>query len=173
MNAGARAPRGPLPIPRLGVRSHLSKICGRARTRTRHDERGAAAVELTLLVPALVLVLGLLVAGGRLWFARTAVVEAAQTAARAASLARTAGQAYHDGQQAAAASLATAGLTCGDRTVAISTGAFGVPAGTPATVTSAVECSVPFGDILLPGMPGSIRLSSGGAAALDTYRSRS
>ena len=52
------------------------------------DQRGAAAVELTLLVPALLLTLGLLVAGGRPWFARTTVNEAAQTAARAASLAR-------------------------------------------------------------------------------------
>jgi Flp pilus assembly protein TadG len=174
MTAGARARTGQLPIPSSGgVRSRLSRICGLARVRTHRDERGAAAVELTLMVPALVLVLGLLIAGGRLWFARTAVVEAAQTAARAASLARTASQAYHDGQDAAAASLATAGLTCGDRTIVVGTGAFGVPAGTPATVTSAVECSVPFGDILLPGMPGSIRLSSRGAAALDTYRSRS
>jgi Flp pilus assembly pilin Flp len=139
----------------------------------RPDERGAAAVELTLMVPALVLVLGLLVAGGRLWYARSAVVEAAQTAARAASLARTAGQAHQDGQEAATASISTAGLVCGDRTVIINTSAFGVPVGTPATVMSAVECSVPFGDILLPGMPGSIRLSSRGAAALDTYRSRS
>jgi uncharacterized membrane protein len=159
---------------------HLTEVLRRVfrvdsnpRARWRHDDRGAAAVELTLMVPVLVLVLGLLVAGGRLWFARTAVVEAAQTAARAASLARTAGQAYHDGQGAASASLVTAGLRCEDRTVIIGTGAFGVPAGTPATVTSAIECSVPFGDILLPGMPGSIRLSSRGTAALDTYRSRS
>ena len=174
MSAGARGPTGPLRIAHFGnVLSHPSRIREGSRARTRRDERGAAAVELTLMVPALVLVLGLLVAGGRLWFARTAVVEAAQTAARAASLARTAGQANHDGQGAAAASLATAGLTCGNRTVIIGTGAFSVPAGTPATVTSVVECSVPFADILLPGMPGSIRLSSRGAAALDTYRGRS
>jgi Flp pilus assembly protein TadG len=174
MIAVTRAPRGPLPMLHRGEVLHReSRFRDRTRARWRHDDRGAAAVELTLMVPALVLVLGLLVAGGRLWFARTAVVEAAQTAARAASLARTAGQAYHDGQGAAAASLATAGLVCGNRTVIIGTGAFGVPAGTPATVTSVVECSVPFGDILLPGMPGSIRLSSRGAAALDTYRGRS
>ena len=54
------------------------------------NQRGAATVELTLLVPALLLVVGLLVAGGRLWFARTTVNEAAQTAARAASLSRSA-----------------------------------------------------------------------------------
>jgi Flp pilus assembly protein TadG len=137
------------------------------------DERGAATVELTLMVPALVLVLGLLVAGGRLWYARTAVVDAAQTAARAASLAHTAGQAAHDGQVAGAASLGTAGLACGSRTVAIGTGAFAVPVGMPATVTSSVSCTVPFADILLPGMPGSIQLTGQGSAALDTYRSRS
>ena len=57
------------------------------------DQRGSVAVEVALLAPALVLVLGLLVAGGRLWFARTTVVEAAQASARAASLARGPGEA--------------------------------------------------------------------------------
>jgi Flp pilus assembly protein TadG len=170
MIAVTRAPRASLPT--LRCTSVLSRP-PRVQTRRRPDDRGTAAVELTLMIPALVLVLGLLVAGGRLWYARTAVVEAAQTAARAASLARTAGQAHHDGQSAATASLATAGLRCEGRTVIIGTSAFGVPAGTPAAVTSVVECSVPFADILLPGMPGAIRLSSRGAAALDTYRSRS
>ena len=66
----------------------------------RRGERGSVTVELTLVVPALVLVLGLLVAGGRLWFARATVVEAAQSAARAASLARTAGAAGADGRAA-------------------------------------------------------------------------
>jgi Flp pilus assembly protein TadG len=136
-------------------------------------ERGAATVEITLLVPALVIFLGLLVAGGRLWLARTAVTEAAQSSARAASLARTTQQASADGQSAAAGSLSTAGLVCTDRSVVIDTSAFEVPVGTPATVTSAISCRVPFSDILLPGVPGSIQLTGQGAAALDTYRSRS
>jgi Flp pilus assembly protein TadG len=136
-------------------------------------ERGAATVEITLLVPVLVIFLGLLVAGGRLWFARTAVTEAAQSSARAASLARTTQQASADGQSAAAGSLSTAGLVCTDRSVVIDTSAFEVPVGTPATVTSAISCRVPFSDILLPGVPGSIQLTGQGAAALDTYRSRS
>ena len=91
-------------------------------------------MEITLLVPALVIFLGLLIAGGRLWFARTAVIEAAHASARAASLARTATQANTEGQSAAAASLATVGLVCVDRSIAIGTGAFSVPVGTPATV---------------------------------------
>jgi Flp pilus assembly protein TadG len=141
-------------------------------TQTVRDQRGAAAVELTLLVPALLLVLGLLVAGGRLWFARTTVNEAAQTAARAASLARSADAANTAGRDAGAQSLATAGLRCRTTSVAINTAAFGIPAGTPSTVTSIVSCVVDFSDVVLPGWPGSTELTARGSAALDTYRSR-
>lgn len=136
------------------------------------DERGTATVELALLVPALVVVLGLLVAGGRLWFARTAVAEAAQTTARAASLARTPTAAETAGDAAGRASLATAGLRCTSISVRVDSAAFAVPVGTPATVRSTVRCTVPFDDVLLPGMAGSIALTSEGASALDTYRSR-
>ena len=136
------------------------------------SDRGSATVELTLVVPALVLVLGLLVAGGRIWFARTTVAEAAQTAARAASLSRAAGAATTAGQEAGRASLATAGLRCAATSVQVQTAAFSVPVGTPATVRATVGCTVPLGDVLLPGLPGSLALTGEGAAALDTYRSR-
>ena len=142
------------------------------RRRRATNERGAATVEITLLVPALVIFLGLLIAGGRLWFARTAVMEAAHTSARAASLARTAAQASADGQSAAAASLSTAGLVCMDRSVVIGAAAFSVPVGTPATVTARISCRVPFSDVVLPGMPGSIPLVGHGDSALDIYRGR-
>ena len=136
------------------------------------DQRGAAAVELTLLVPALLLTLGLLVAGGRLWFARTTVNEAAQTAARAASLARSADSAASAGREAGTQSLATAGLHCRSTSVLINTAAFEVPPGTPATVTSTITCILDFSDVLLPGWPGSTALTGRGSAALDTYRGR-
>ena len=141
-------------------------------SRSRRTDRGAVTVELTLLVPALLLVLGLLVAGGRIWFARSVVTGTAQTAARAASLARTAGSAAVDGQQAGRASLATAGLRCGSSSVQVQTAAFAVPAGTPATVRATVRCTVPLADLGLPGLPGSLALEGQGAAALDTYRGR-
>jgi len=136
------------------------------------DQRGAAAVELTLLVPALLLVLGLLVAGGRLWFARTTLNEAAQTAARAASLARSASTATTAGQDAGSQSLATAGLHCRMTSVSISTAAFSVPAGSPSTLSSTIVCSIDFSDVFLPGWPGSMELIGRGSAALDTYRGR-
>jgi Flp pilus assembly protein TadG len=136
------------------------------------DQRGAAAVELTLLVPALLLTLGLLVAGGRLWFARTTVNEAAQTAARAASLARSADSAASAGREAGTQSLGTAGLRCRSTSALINTAAFEVPPGTPATVTSTITCILDFSDVLLPGWPGSTELTGHGSAALDTYRGR-
>lgn len=144
----------------------------RAGHRADSDQRGSSSVELALLVPALVIMLGLLIGGGRLWFARTTVNEAAQTAARSASLARSASQAASEGKAAGRQSLATAGLDCTDQSVAVRTGAFGVRVGRPATVTTNVTCTVAFGDLLLPGMPGSIRLAGSGASALDTYRGR-
>ena len=142
-------------------------------TRRSHDERGAVTVELTLLIPALLIMLGLLMAGGRLWFARTTVVEAAQTAARAGSLSRSPTEAGRDGRAAGRQSLATAGLRCTSTSVTVSTAAFSVPVGTPATVPSQVRCPVSFADLYLPVIPGSIQLSGDGSAALDTYRSRS
>jgi len=135
-------------------------------------ERGSAALALVLLVPALVLMLGLLVAGGRLWFARTTVTEAANAAARAGSLARTAEEAGQAGRSAGAQSLATGGLICPDQSVEVDTDAFAAEVGIPATVTATVRCRVPFADLMLPGMPGWITVSSTGKSALDTYRSR-
>jgi hypothetical protein len=107
-----------------------------------------------------------------LWFARTAVTEAAQSAARSASLARTAQQASVDGVAAGRASLIGAQLTCVDQAIAVDTAAFSVAVGRPASITSTVSCAVPFGDVFLPGMPGSITLQGLGSSALDTYRSR-
>jgi len=139
----------------------------------RLDERGAVAAELAMAVPALLLILSLLVAGGRLWFARTTVVEAANTAARAGSLARTGGEASFAGREAGEQSLKTAGLRCASRSVSLDTAAFSLPVGTPATIRSSVRCQVFLSDLLLPIVPGSVDLAAEGASALDTYRTRS
>ncbi len=118
------------------------------------------------------LVLGLLIAGGRLWYARTVVAEAGYAAARAGSLARTAAEARIAAGSAGRQSLATARLDCEQVRVKVSTAAFRVPAGRPATVTATIRCSVPLTDVVLPGLPGRIELDGTGAAALDTYRGR-
>ena len=136
------------------------------------DERGAVAVELALLAPVVVLLLTVLIFGSRLWLARSAVTDAAAAASRAATLARTVGEAQESGQSAAVKNLATQGLTCSPSTVALDLGAFATPAGQPARVTARVSCTVSMADLLLPGIPGSVLIDASGSSALDTYRGR-
>lgn len=135
-------------------------------------DRGAAAVELAILVPAIVLLLGVAVAGGRIWLARAVVTDAASGAARAATLSRSAGEATSAAQRAADGTLSTGGLTCSARAVSVNAGAFALPPGVPGTVTSTVSCTVGLADVAIPGLPGSITLQAQGQSALDTYRER-
>lgn len=130
------------------------------------------SVELVIIVPGLIMILGLLLAGGRIWLNRAVANDAAYSAARAASLARTPGQAQTDGVSQGYAAFDQRGLECREREVTVDTSGFAVAVGTPATITSAVSCVVDFSDLLVPGLPGSMRLTGTGAAALDTYRAR-
>ena len=136
------------------------------------NERGAVTVELVVIVPALIIMLGLLIAGGRIWFAKSTVAQAAGAASRAASLERTAGEAGVAGREAARSSLNTGGLDCADQSTSIDTIAFSVSVGVPATVRATVSCTITFADVLLPGMGGSMTVTRTESSSLDTYRSR-
>ena len=139
---------------------------------TGRDERGAAATELALLVPGFMLLLALMVAGGRIWLARSAVSEAAAAGARAATLQRSAGEAEVAAGRVIDANLASASLVCVDRTVSVDTTGFAKAPGIPAVVTVSVSCTVALSDVLLPGMPGNVSASAVGSSALDTFRGR-
>ena len=139
---------------------------------TMRDERGAAATELALLVPGFMLLLALMVAGGRIWLARSAVSEAAAAGARAATLQRSAGEAEVAAGRVIDANLASASLVCVDRTVSVDTTGFAKAPGIPAVVTVSVSCTVALSDVLLPGMPGNVSASAVGSSALDTFRGR-
>lgn len=134
------------------------------------NERGSAPTEWVLLVPAIVMVVGVMVAGGRLAWARGAVADAAHAGARAASLQTSAARAESAAQEITRANLA--GVGCLDETVAVDVTGFQVPAGQPARVTTTVACRVGLADLLVPGLPGSITVHGDGLAVLDTYRGR-
>ncbi len=136
------------------------------------DQHGSASVELAVLIPSLILMLGMIIAGGRIWFARTTVVEAAQTAARAASLQRSAGSAQTAGREAGNRSMATSGLHCSSSSITVDTGGFGIPVGNPATIDAAIACTVRLDDLGLRFLPGTVDLTGRGSTALDTYRAR-
>lgn len=138
----------------------------------RRGERGAAALEFVVIVPALGLLIALMVGAARIWYAQTTVTQMAQASARAASLAVTADDARSRAQQVARAQASTAGLNCAGLQVDIDVDGFRVPVGQPATVRVHVACSVPLADLVIPGWPSSWQLRADGSSALDRYRRR-
>lgn len=136
------------------------------------DERGSAAIEVVLLVPALVALLLFAVAGGRVAIAHGSVQQAAADAARSASIARTASSAQSTAVAAARATLANQGLTCTSMTVSLDTSGFASPVGTPASVAATVSCTVLLSDLTVPGLPDSRVISATVTSPLDTFRGR-
>ncbi len=137
------------------------------------DERGAAAVEFAILVPALLLMIGLVLAGGRLAYARVVVQQLADSSARAASIARDAGAAAADAREVARSDASASGLSCvGGPDVRVDTSGFATVVGQAAEVTASVGCTVGLGDLLVPGLPGSVLVKADATSALDRYRGR-
>lgn len=138
--------------------------------RVRGRGRGAATLETAIIILAVLLLFGLLVGFGRYAAAQTAVTSAANAGARAASLERGGGAAV-----AAAASTASRTLTdnrLGCAPQISTTGNWSAPAGTPATAHTEVSCTVPLGDLSVPGFPGSVTLRASQTQVIDTYRGR-
>ncbi|WP_026928439.1 TadE/TadG family type IV pilus assembly protein [Granulicoccus phenolivorans] len=135
------------------------------------DERGRASVELTLTLPVLLLFLGLILVGGRIWLARGQVVDAAQSLATAASRAdsEAAGRAAAN---RALAMLREHGLSCVHPRLTLDLSGYRVPVGEPARVRATLTCSVPLADLAVPGVPGSTAVTASAESALDTHRRR-
>ena len=130
------------------------------------DERGSAALEITLITPLLVLILLFVVGLGRLAQARGEVDGAARDAARAASIARTPGGAQTDAQSAAAATLADRSITCANLDVAVDTTQFR-PGG---NVIVDVKCTVKLSDLVGVGFGSDRDLHGHAISVIDTYR---
>lgn len=136
------------------------------------SQRGAVALEFVLLLPVLILLIGLVVGGARVWLARTAVVQAAAAGARAASLERTPSAAKHAAQEYAAAQLASEELHCVAQQVEVAAAVLATPPGRPGTIRVVVSCEVSLADVLVPGWPGTLEVSADGQAVVDRYRGR-
>ena len=127
----------------------------------RDRETGDASLELVVLAPIVLFLLGLVIAAGRTSLAAGAVAAAARDAARLA-------------QASAQAELAQEGLHCSPAPVVNvdATAFLKSRAGQPAPVIATVTCHVPLSDLLLPGVPGSRTLQVTFTSPLDPYRGR-
>ena len=126
----------------------------------RRDQRGSMAVELVILAPLLMMFAMLVVAGGRYVDAEGDVQAAARDAARAASLQDTIGEARQAAQGTIAASLDRDGCTVG----------FDADWQPDGTVSVTLRCQVPYGDLGLLGLPGSVTVDAESHVRLDPYR---
>lgn len=132
------------------------------------DARGSAVVELTIVTPAIVLMMLLIVLAGRMTLAASDVHAAAADAARAASIRQTAGAARADAQRTANRSLADRGVSC--RSLAVRTDTARLrPAG---DVRVRISCTVQLSDLAPLGVPGSRTVSATAIEAVDRFRSR-
>ena len=137
----------------------------------RGADDGNAALELVILAPVLLGLLGLVIAAGRTTIAQSAVDAAARDAARQASISLTPAAAQAAAQASARGAMRDDGLDCVP-VVVVDTSQFGTLPGHPATVTATVSCTVLLANLALPGLPGSARLRATFTSPLDVYRSR-
>jgi len=136
------------------------------------DDRGSAAVEAAVGVPAFMLFVGLIIFGGRTATTHSAVESAAADAARSASIVRTATEAKADAKTAAQSSLANQDIHCLSVTVSVDVSDFSKTVGQGGSVSATVECLLDLGDLSVPGVPGSRLIKATSTSPLDTFRER-
>jgi Flp pilus assembly protein TadG len=130
------------------------------------DSGAFAALELAILLPFVIVMLLLVVAFGRVERGRELVDQAAASAARAASLATSPGEAQAAAIEAATQTLTNGGLSCAGMQVTVDTGSFH-PGG---DVTAHLSCSADLAGLTLSGVPGHVHLSSSATSPLELYR---
>lgn len=133
--------------------------------RPRGGDAGAAAIELVIVTPALILLLCLIAFAGRMVDAESDVVGAGRDAARAASIARSLDGARTAAADAAEATLRGEGLDCRGGVRVFGPDDF--RAGAPFTVR--VECDVALSDLTLIPV-GSQTLTAEVVEVVDLYR---
>ncbi len=130
------------------------------------SQRGSITTEVVLLTPVLMLLLAFVVMTGRLGVASGAVTDAAQQAARAASLRADPAAAATDAEATAAANLASAGISCAEFAVEVDTSRFA----RGGDVAVLVTCTTDLDDLAFAGLPGSTTLSARAVEVIDVYR---
>ncbi|WP_432511197.1 TadE/TadG family type IV pilus assembly protein [Kineococcus sp. SYSU DK001] len=129
----------------------------------RRDE-GSLALEFTLVAPVLLLLIALLLACARVSTNSATLDTGVRDAARAATTSRSADAAA---QRAFAVVQAAVGPgDCADSLVVEPVTEF--TAGRPVTITA--RCTYPVADLGLPGLPGSLTVSSSFSSPLDPNR---
>ena len=135
------------------------------------DERGNAAVEGSLYAVSLLMLISLIIIGGRVALARQTLDHVAFQAARTASLQRDAGSAQSKAVAEASATLVTQKLQCLDSSTQVDVSGFSAPLGQAAEVSVTTHCTITL-DGTVGLIPGTIQLTSTATSPIDSWRAR-
>jgi hypothetical protein len=133
---------------------------------SRRSEQGSAAAETVILAPLLILLAVLLLVGGRLATASEEIGDAARTAVESAVVAPTASAAETQAAATARFEVSRDGIACTPYT--FETNVTDFTAG--GFVSVQLRCRVELVTLGIPGLAGSVSLSDGASAAIETYR---
>ena len=125
-------------------------------------ERGTMSIEMVVLVPVLLLITMVAVAGGRIVSAQGMVEAASRDAARAASMERSVGAA----STAANRSLSQADTANASCSAGVDVGGFR----RGGAVTVSVSCRVKLSDLGLVFLPGTTVVKAESSAPVDQWR---
>jgi Flp pilus assembly protein TadG len=135
----------------------------------KYGERGAAAVEIALLLPVIVLVACAATAIWRIWWSGQQLEASVAAAARAASHASTTAAAETTARAVLTADMATAGVHCGELVVSTNVAAVTAEPGVGGRMSVSASCRVGLRDLLVPGLPGSLMLHAQATEVVDTF----
>lgn len=130
------------------------------------DRGGFAALELTIMVTFVIVMLLVIAAAGRVSHGRQLVDQAAQAAARAGSLSLTPGDAQVAAEQAATQTLADGGLSCGSMRVSLDTSRWYAGG----DVVAQLSCNADLSALTTAGVPGTVTLNASSTSPLESYR---
>ncbi|MFI9326754.1 TadE family protein [Kitasatospora sp. NPDC052868] len=133
------------------------------------------AIEAAIVAPAVVTLILLAIAAGRVQTTASAVEAAARSSARTVSLARSVDATAADAvaERAAREVLAQQGVDCGRLDVAAEDGVLHTGTGDLATITVRVSCTVSLSDLVAgPNLPVTKTLTGRFVSVVDRYRGR-
>lgn len=142
-------------------------------------DRGSTTLEVVVIGPALLALLALVIAAGRVALAGQSVPTAAAEAARDTrhatrdtSLQRAPGAGAANGQDTARRVLDGQGLHCMSTEIVVDATDLALPVGRPGAVTVEVACRVQLSDVGLPRMPGTKTLRASSSMPIDPWTAR-
>ncbi|MER7579284.1 TadE/TadG family type IV pilus assembly protein [Kitasatospora sp. NPDC097691] len=142
------------------------------RWRRLRRDGGGVAIEAAIVAPAVVGLVLVAIAAGRVQTAAGTVEAAARAGARTASLQRDPDVVEAQAKESALATLGQQGVVCRNRDVRVEAGQLKVPDGTVRTVKVTVVCDVELADLVggPSGVPVTKHLVGEFTSVVDRYR---